>query len=450
MVKELPIEFTNRMKELLGDDFDSFISSYDLPSVKALRLNLRSIDSVDFAHMSRISTGCDDPKPVDGISGAYYYDDFEPGKTSLHEAGAFYIQEPSAMLPATLLDVDDSGLRVLDLCAAPGGKSTAIADLMRGEGLLVSNEIIPNRASKLSENIERMGVVNALVCSHDPAFLADRFPVFFDRIMVDAPCSGEGMFRKNPEAVDEWSEENVKMCADRQDMILDCAARMLSPGGTMVYSTCTFSREEDEGSVERFLSSHPEFCIKSGPHRIFPHTSKGEGHFAVSFVRSGKSIAHSAMQARSKKKKVLTGPEEALLNEFIQMALSENSDITALIKEGDRLVKFGESLYLAPDMMPDLSGLKVYRAGLKLGTFAKNRFEPDHALSHALKPSDVKYYVNNSWDSPEIKNFISGMTINCDPAIKGWCLVCVEGLPLSWGKADRGIIKNHYPKGLRR
>ena len=280
----LPADFTNRMKDMLADEYDRFIACYDMPPVKSLRLNIRRIDPLSYAQMSRKFTGCDDPKRVDVYPHGYYYEDERPGKSAYHEAGAYYIQEASAMLPATLLDIDGSSLKVLDLCAAPGGKSTQIADMMNGRGLLVSNEIIPSRASVLSENIERLGVENALVISADPVDLADRFPCFFDRILVDAPCSGEGMFRRNPEAVKEWSPENVDMCAKRQDMILDCAANMLASGGKIVYSTCTFSPEEDEGSTERFLERHPEFSICDAPQRLYPHKFRGEGHFAVSFV----------------------------------------------------------------------------------------------------------------------------------------------------------------------
>ena len=470
---KLPAEFTNRMKEMPDLDYDRFIGSYDKPCVKSLRLNRRRIKPVDYARMGRVFAQSEDPDPVPLWPGAYYYDEDGPGKSAYHEAGAFYIQEASAMLPVTLLDIPGSegtGLKVLDLCAAPGGKSTQIADLMNGSGLLVSNEIVPSRASVLSENIERMGVENALVISSDPADLADRFPCFFDRILVDAPCSGEGMFRRNPEAVNEWSPENVAMCAARQDMILDCASAMLAPGGKIVYSTCTFSPEEDEGSVDRFLARHPEFSICDAPQRLYPHEFRGEGHFACSFKRDDKKVerARGLSDSAPVAQTVLAAQEEpsrlrnslwgitaatraAQIDTFFNESLNIDGAFHKKILHGaDRLLEFGDSLYLAPQYMPDIRGLKVYRAGIKLGTFKKMRFEPDHALSHVLSVEDVRHYVNLSADSNEVRQYLSGMTINCKRDMKGWCLVCVDDMPLGWGKAAGGVVKNHYPKGLRK
>ena len=455
MNSHLPEEFLNRMKQQLGDGYAGYLSAMEQPPVRSLRLNRRKVFPVDYAHMSRICTGSDTPDPVIFCEGAYYYEDFEPGKSALHEAGAYYIQEASAMLPATLLDTNDSGQKVLDLCAAPGGKSTQIADLMRGRGLLVTNEIMPSRSSVLSENIERLGVENALVLNHDPNELAERFPAFFDRILVDAPCSGEGLFRRQPEAVSQWSLENVRMCADRQDMILDCAAAMLAPSGKIVYSTCTFSPEEDEGSTARFLARHPEFEICDEPEHLYPHTAKCEGHFAVSFVRKdfyavGNAVKSGIVANQKVKNKAVSSVEKALLSSFLNETLSETSPHRRLIEEqSERIIRFGDSIYLAPECLPDLTGLKVKRAGLKIGTFMKNRFEPDHALSHALTPDEVRFCVDLPHDSLEIKQYLGGMTINCDKDMKGWCIVCTEGFALGWGKAGGGVVKNHYPKGLR-
>lgn len=454
----LPEDYKNRMKAVLADGYDDYISCLNAPYVRSLRLSPRRVQSSDMERMSRIATCCNSPEPVSYCPGAYYYDSDLPGKLPLHEAGAYYIQEASAMLPVTMLDVDESGMKVLDLCAAPGGKSTQIADLMNGHGLLVSNEIISSRAAILSENVERMGVVNALVTSVDPNVLADRFPYYFDRILVDAPCSGEGMFRKHPEAAGQWSVENVKMCADRQDMILDCAAVMLAPGGRIVYSTCTFSPEEDEGSLERFIARHPEFEAVEGPDHIYPHLHRGEGHFAVALARRTESAIRPAgsdeiPESRSAraKKAVLDHVEDALLSDFLEGAYRDVSPVRTLIENNkDRLLKFGDGLYLAPEYMPPIKGLIVKRAGLRIGTFMKNRFTPDHALSHASSPEDVRFFVDYAHDSSEIGSYLSGMTIPCDPALKGWCLVCCEGIAAGWGKAAGGTIKNHYPKGLRK
>lgn len=496
-----PQDFTNRMRAYLGDEFEEFIKEYDKPYVKSLRVNTLKISIDECVRLISDYCGTEcanasantDFVPWERVG--IYYDGSgdslqldSPGKSPLHEAGAYYIQEASAMVPVTLLDIDRDGLKVLDLCAAPGGKSTQIAAYLKGRGLLVSNEIISSRADILSENIERMGVKNALVISEDPIGLSDRFAGFFDRILVDAPCSGEGMFRKHPEAMDEWSIENVRLCANRQDMILDCAAKMLAPYGKIVYSTCTFSEEEDEGSMERFLERHPEFSVCDAPCRLFPHKMRGEGHFAVSFTRSAevdaapastgnveKSVISAANRTRKKSGKantsVLDLDEAKILKAFIIETFPADSDIFGKIdsclcknmNDADNLVKlvrFGDSIYLAPKELPETTGLKVKRAGLKLGEFKKNRFEPDHALAMALKPSEVLNYCSFACNSEEIKEYLNGMTLSLPTAdadcsvkqiagTKGWCLICVNGVSLGWGKIAGEMIKNHYPKGLR-
>ncbi len=468
------------MKVQLGGEYASFIESYENTPVRSFRLNMCRSEDIDRARLSRILAGTDKPEEIAHCNFAYYYDDAAPGKTALHEAGACYIQEASAMLPVTMLDVCDSGQKILDLCAAPGGKSTQIADLMNGSGLLVSNEIIPSRALILSENIERMGVANALVISSDPQKLTGRFGGFFDRILVDAPCSGEGMFRKNPEAVSEWSIDNVKMCSERQDMLLDCAASMLSEGGRIVYSTCTFAPSEDEEAVQRFLARHPDFIVCEGPVKLYPHTFRGEGHFAVAFAKRSDTGSTDNGFEPSSGGSCPTGRRSLATMASLRPPASESSKpLNALIDElsiatretdrkrllgewldnsgfstvtgncYDRILTFGESIYLAPEYTCDLTGLKVLRAGIKLGTFKKNRFEPDHALSHCLTKDDVDLYLDLPDDSPEIKQYLSGMTLNCDKDMKGWCLICVDGFGLGWAKAVGGILKNHYPKGLR-
>ncbi len=469
----LPSDYTNRMKSMLGDEYDAFIQSYEEEPKKALRINRRIVSPDQYTDLTAIATGCDDTEPVSIWDGAFYYKEDGPGRSPLHEAGAYYIQEPSAMIPVTMLDVNDSGQKVLDLCAAPGGKTTQIADLMDSKGLLVANEYVNSRAKILSENIERMGVDNALVISEDPRKLADRFPGFFDRILVDAPCSGEGMFRRNPEAIKEWSLENVQMCADRQDMILDYAAAMLAPNGRIVYSTCTFSPEENEGSMERFLARHPEFTVCDGPKRVYPHTFRGEGHFAVSFERMTKgtvlSVTSSADTAKGhelcgscptlRQSLKQSSPLRVFGTRFVSSVrpparpdneASACSVLDIIMENEDRIIDFGESLYFAPEHMPDITGLKVFRAGIKLGTFKKDRFEPDHALSHVLRPEDVINMVNLSPAGTAARQYLSGLTIECDKDMKGWCLVCAGDFPLGWGKASGGIIKNHYPKGLRK
>ena len=256
----LPQEFLERMENMLGEEYPAFLKSYDIARYQALRLNPQKGDDVSFLNRGVFSL-----ERVPWAEHGYYYTAKDtPGKHPYHEAGVYYIQEPSAMAPAAYLTrqmEDGAGERILDLCAAPGGKSTQIAAAMAGRGILISNEIHPARAKILSENIERMGIANAVVTNETPQRLAEHFSEYFTRIMVDAPCSGEGMFRKNEAACEEWSTENVKICAERQDGILDCAASMLAPGGRIVYSTCTFAPAENEGSMTRFLLRHPEFHI---------------------------------------------------------------------------------------------------------------------------------------------------------------------------------------------
>lgn len=453
----MPEEFINRMKEQMGDEFDSFIKSYEEPCEKSLRVNTLKIQVKDCLNLLGYSDDCKENCAVSWEKAGFYYGkDDTPGKSPLHEAGAYYIQEASAMLPVTLLDADKDNLKVLDLCAAPGGKSTQIASYMKGRGLLVANEIVSQRASILSENIERMGVRNALVISEDPNKLAERFTGFFDRILVDAPCSGEGMFRKHPEAMDEWSPDNVEMCAKRQDMILDCAAIMLAPGGKIVYSTCTFSMAEDEGACERFIKRHHEFEVADKPTRLFPHKERGEGHFAVSFVRSAQKDMNTDPVRKNDTGKILSPDERKLLEAFAEETFLPNSPVWQMINcksDEYKIVRFGDSIYSAPSLVPETKGLKVMRIGLKLGEFKKNRFEPDHALAMAIAPSDVKNFYSFDVDSAEIAGYLNGMTLTVNPEkspkTKGWCLVCVNGISLGWGKIAGGIIKNHYPKGLR-
>lgn len=376
----LPEKFLERMQNMLGEEYPAFLESLSGKRYRALRLNLLK---------TRIQEGKEKLpftlSPVPWTKNGFYYEEEEqPGKHPYHEAGLYYIQEPSAMAPVPCL-MEETAMperqeepatpgRVLDLCAAPGGKSTQIAEYMRGHGMLITNEIHPQRAKILSENIERMGISNAIVLNETPESLSKRFIAFFDRILVDAPCSGEGMFRKNDNAGEEWSEENVALCAERQDGILDCAATMLKPGGRLVYSTCTFAPAEDEGSVSRFLETHPDFCLEK-EERLMPHKIKGEGHFLAVLHREGGQLS-SAATAGTEKSLTLKDCREFL--DFAKEALTIPAEE---LTEGKILLRFGEQLYLAPAETPSLRGLKVLRPGLHLGTVKKNRFEPSHALA---------------------------------------------------------------------
>ncbi len=286
LTMNLPIEFEKKMKAFLGNEWDDFLYSYDNNRFQALRFNTLKVQSQEERMRILKTLKISSEKKVSWANEAYYFDEnVRPGKHPYHEMGLYYIQEPSAMSAAALL-APKPGMRVLDLCAAPGGKSTQLATYLGDSGLLVSNEINTQRSRILSQNIERMGIKNAIVTNEDSFVLASHFPGFFNAIQVDAPCSGEGMFRKLPEAIEQWSMENVAICAARQKEILDNAAVMLKPGGTIVYSTCTFSKEENEDVIEYFLERHPDFTLEE-MERFWPHKVDGEGHFVAKLVRRG-------------------------------------------------------------------------------------------------------------------------------------------------------------------
>lgn len=457
----LPIEFEKKMKAFLGNEWDDFLYSYDNNRFQALRFNTLKVQSQEERMRILKTLKISSDKKVSWADEAYYFDEnVRPGKHPYHEMGLYYIQEPSAMSAAALL-APKPGMRVLDLCAAPGGKSTQLATYLGDSGLLVSNEINTQRSRILSQNIERMGIKNAIVTNEDSFVLASHFPGFFNAIQVDAPCSGEGMFRKLPEAIEQWSMENVAICAARQKEILDNAAVMLKPGGTIVYSTCTFSREENEDVIECFLERHPDFTLEE-MERFWPHKVDGEGHFVAKLVRRGcvdtdlKADRKTKKNKNSKNRKnetkpALTKENMKLLSEFLDETISE--DMAAWIKNS-RLVMFGEQLYRLPDMEVDIKGLKVQRAGLHIGEFKKQRFEPSHSLALALKISEAKNVVKLTCDNPQTIGFFNGQSVMLSDeqtaeCKKGWALVCVDGYPAGWGKVNGAQVKNHYPKGLR-
>lgn len=457
----LPIEFEKKMKAFLGNEWDDFLYSYDNNRFQALRFNTLKVQSQEERMRILKTLKISSEKKVSWANEAYYFDEnVRPGKHPYHEMGLYYIQEPSAMSAAALL-APKPGMRVLDLCAAPGGKSTQLATYLGDSGLLVSNEINTQRSRILSQNIERMGIKNAIVTNEDSFVLASHFPGFFNAIQVDAPCSGEGMFRKLPEAIEQWSMENVAICAERQKEILDNAAVMLKPGGVIVYSTCTFSKEENEDVIEYFLERHPDFTLEE-MERFWPHKVDGEGHFVAKLVRRGcvdtdlKADRKTKKNKNSKNRKnetkpALTKENMKLLSEFLDETISE--DMAAWIKNS-RLVMFGEQLYRLPDMEVDIKGLKVQRAGLHIGEFKKQRFEPSHSLALALKLSEAKNVVKLTWDDPQTTGFFNGQSVMLSDeqtaeCKKGWALVCVDGYPAGWGKVNGAQVKNHYPKGLR-
>ena len=487
----LPADFKENMKTLLGEDFDAFEKSYsDLP-FRGLRVNTlkksgssRDGDAADIPH-DPFEPEAYDPfepdelrkkEPVEWADDTYYFGEDEyPGRNPLHETGAYYIQEPSAAGPAAMLmrhaaecgitcsqapvsdpAISDLSLRILDLCAAPGGKSTQLASYMHGKGILVSNEINRSRAQILSSNIERCCVTNALVLSEDPSKLAECFPGFFDIIMVDAPCSGEGMFRKEPAAIDEWSRENVSMCAGRQAGILQHASEMLRDGGIICYSTCTYERAENEDIVNAFLSSHDEYSLLE-MRRWMPHTDKGEGQFAAVMVKGslppGADIVRS-YPAAGFEPADKPGKPGKIWEEFASDVMTDAglSLIRSLFEANNDVPSFkyfGDNLYIMPGETPALKGLKVLRCGLCLGSFKKDRFEPSHALALILTSDMVKNRIDINLD--DAVRFLGGQTLTTDGSLSnGWVLVCYRGYSLGWGKIAGNVIKNHYPKGLRK
>ena len=430
----LPKEFIERMEADLGSDLHAFLCSYEDEKVCALRINkLKERQETRAQVCGPIASTEQVPWCEDGY---YYEDDNKPGHHPYHNAGVYYIQDASAQAPVELLGVEP-GMKVLDLCAAPGGKSTQIAGKLMGEGLLVCNEPMGNRAKILSENIERMGVANAIVTSELPDKLSKAFVEYFDRILVDAPCSGEGMFRKNHDAAAEWSLDNVIMCANRQDGILDEAVKMLAQGGRLAYSTCTFAKAEDEECVQRLLSRHPEMKLISQK-RLWPHEIKGEGHFEALFekVESTEEGYTDDFSFKPASEKELND-----FNSFCKATLNIKFDKSRLYLKGDLL-------YYMPEVCPDFAKIHVLRAGLFLGTNKKNRFEPSHALALWIKSEDVVNVANIASDDKKIEDYLNGQAIGTQ-AMDGWTLILVDNYSIGWGKTTKGLTKNHYPKGLR-
>lgn len=428
----LPQKFLERMEQQLGAEYPDFLQSLERPRAVALRFNplKGEIPQLPFAG---------DAVPWEPMG--YYYDpQSRPGLHPYHDAGVYYLQEASAMSAVALLD-PQPGERICDLCAAPGGKSTQIAGRLMGEGFLLCNEINPKRAKILSGNIERMGIANALVTNEHPGHLAECYTGYFDRVLIDAPCSGEGMFRKEEAAVTDWSPETVEMCARRQAEILDSGAALVRPGGRLVYSTCTFAPEENEQTVEAFLEHHPDFMLEKvdapwftpageGQFRMWPHRLLGEGHFGAVLRRSGEHDPET----------------ENVQGEKLPKLWTEFAKQMGIELPTGKAVTFGTRLYWTPVQMPSIRGIKVLRPGLELGELKKDRFEPAHALALWLK--DCRCVENLASEDQKIWDYLSGNVISSEK--RGWCLVTVDGYSVGWGKGDGVQLKNHYPKGLRR
>ncbi len=434
--------FLLRMKSLLGDEFDEFLKFYEGESFKGLRVNTLKCSADKLKTLLNFKL-----EPTPFCSEGFYIPQniSSLGNSPLHHCGAFYIQEPSATSAVTMLDVQE-GDYVLDLCAAPGGKSTQIGAKLDGSGLLWSNEIVKSRANILLSNIERMGIANAVVSSCHPEVLCQRLEGKFNKVLVDAPCSGEGMFRKNCEAQNEWSTEHVKSCASRQLNILNSARLALKDGGVMVYSTCTFSQEENECVINKFLQQNPEFELEDAnvnfgrktleyARRIFPMDG-GEGHFAARLRKKGSLPA--VFNSNKSNEKV----DDKILDFYDSLFIDRPF--------GNNITVVKDKILIKPQSLVfDTNGLNILRTGIILGELVKNRIEPHHSVFMAAKKQWCRQTVDLDVNSKEITAFLHGEEIDADSSLKGYAAVCVNGMTTGFGKASNGRLKNKYPKGLR-
>lgn len=424
---ELPQAFLTRMRAQLGETgFTAYLAAMDRPVRRALRVNTLKLTA------DALQTLLGFPLEPCGIvpEGFFVPDGFRPGRHAAHMAGLFYMQEPSAQLPAALLRAVP-GEAVLDLCAAPGGKAGQLAAHLQNTGLLVANEPVPGRAAVLQRTLERLGVSNAVVTCMRPDALCEALPGAFDAVLVDAPCSGEGMFRREPQAVADWSEAHVAACAARQSAILESAAAAVRPGGRLVYSTCTFSPDENERTVEAFLHAHPDFSLCE-THRLYPHTSPGEGQFAALLTRAGAGTAPAIR------------PIEApvpLFQAFCREAM------TAAPERPARLLPDGRVFLLPERLPPNLRRLRMLSAGVAAGEVRGNRFLPARALFLAHRASAFARSID--LDGVRLGAFLAGEALPLDAPGEGYAAVCWRGYPLGFGKLTGGTLKNHLPKGLR-
>ncbi|NLK26876.1 MAG: SAM-dependent methyltransferase [Clostridiales bacterium] len=480
---KLPKLFEDRMRTLLGEEYEDFQECFSKPHYTGLRANILKIAPKEFEKIC--------PFPINRIPwvrNGYYYDSKDqPAKHPYYYAGLYYIQEPSAMTPASLLPIE-KGDKVLDICAAPGGKSTELGAKLGREGILVSNDISNSRAKALLKNIELFGIPNALVLSETPSKLAEYFPEYFDKILIDAPCSGEGMFRKSPSIMQNWEQYGVDYYNKLQKEIILFAARMLKPGGIMLYSTCTFSPEEDEGTIEFLLEQYPQFQVIKGipdqeackrqelsfdgfdsgkPEwingrkelvhsiRLWPHKIMGEGHFIALLKKnpSEDKVAQdtiSRMNFKARKQK--SDPRKNLDKHHTNLSDEANiflKEIKGLLEDGLLTVR-DNRVYRLPKGLPDLTGLRILRQGLLLGEMKKQRFEPSQALANALTPEQYEKCICLTVDDPRVIRYLKCETIDLDGDYEdGWYLVCVEHYPLGWGKITKNKFKNKYLPGWR-
>lgn len=450
-------EFFDRMQKLLKDDFGAFLKCMDEQSYRGLRVNTLKADKDELLRILPFKIE-QTPFCKDGY---YIENDAQHiGSHALHHAGAIYMQEPSAMSAVTMLDVKE-GDRVLDLCAAPGSKTTQIASALNGTGLLWSNEIVRSRANILLQNLERCGVRNAVVSSTSPEVLCPAMCAFFDKILVDAPCSGEGMFRKDESAKAQWSVEHVTACANRQLNILNSAKKALRAGGVLVYSTCTFSKEENEDVVTRFLSENPEFeIVDSGESfgrntlkyakRIFPMDG-GEGHFSVKLRKNYLPFDECPIEKPKKLKSYIKSPfvpADKSAVDFVN-EIFVKGEYTNLYSINDKVYALSEELCDLLTYNIDFKKLCVIKTGVEVALSKGNRFEPCHNAFTTCSKDKAKNVVNLDIDDKRLYKFLHGEGIEISQELKGYTCVSVQGIPLGFGKAVGGMLKNKYPKGLR-
>ena len=451
----IPPLFLDRMSKVLGDEYSEFVKSLNDSPRSGLRVNTLKISAERFRELSPFVLG----ERIPWAPSAFLLENEEkPGKHPYHQAGLYYLQDPSAMAPAELL-APQPGERVLDLAAAPGGKTTHLATLMQGQGLLVANEIKTKRTGHLVQNVERWGSGNVVITNETPENLADHLGPFFDRVLVDAPCSGEGMFRKDMGARADWSLEMVRGCAVRQENILRVAGKLVRPGGHLLYSTCTFAPEENESVIAKFLDEftdyevaglqqHPGF-MQGRPEwleprplgdlvkavRLFPHRIEGEGHFACLLQRtSGEATERTGESRLTRLSKFQPGHWWKFASKALRVDWDE-----------DRLRVVGDRLYFIPNEMPDFGRLRVVHPGIWLGLLKKDRFEPAHPLALFIKPEEIANGVTFASGSSELSAYLRGEGSPSNAT--GWAVVCVDGFPLGWGKGVQGILKNHFPRG---
>jgi NOL1/NOP2/sun family putative RNA methylase len=455
-IPEIPPRFLERMRDQLGVEYPAFEAIYTQPPTHGLRVNTLKLTPAQFEVLSPFRLTALPWSPA----GFLVADETRPGKHPYHAAGLYYLQDPHAQAVAEIL-APQPGEKVLDLAAAPGGKTTHLANRMQNQGLLVANEIKTKRIGHLAANLERWGARTAAITNETPERLAEFFGPFFDRVLVDAPCSGEGMFRKDRAAVQGWSEPAILGCAVRQNAILNYAARLVRPGGWLCYSTCTFAEEEDETVIAHFLEDHPEFETANPPAnlslpeltapsrmiRLWPHHSPGEGHFIALLQRTGEGRRRSN-EHQPPEKRIPSSLPRSILANFDAWC---RDNLAGELPGRPDLV--GSRLYAIPEELPDVSRLRVLHPGWWLGTPKKDRFEPAHALAMGLGVKDVPHALLLLVDAPEVLKYLRCETLPSS-GDNGWVLVAVSdrekgGFPLGWGKRVQGILKNHYPHGLQ-